>query len=244
MHSSIRTQGVTERDFADWVNQKIGKNRLSALHVASFYGNLYAVRRLISAGARADVTSRSGLTPLHLAAQGNQPLPVVFFVQEKRFDVHVCDKEGNTALHWACKFGATAAVNFLTKWFSAADINAGNSKGVTPLHFAVDSAVSTGSTATIKILLFSGAIRDVRDRTGRTPADYLLCAEEENRGSPAVWADIARVLREPTDCACLMLRRPIKRMRPSRSLIYLYTCVQTMNLVLSALLTIPRRQHR
>lgn len=49
------------------------------MHFASFYGNIYMCKYLLSMGGDAFVTNQHYINMLHVAAQGDQPKSLVFF---------------------------------------------------------------------------------------------------------------------------------------------------------------------
>jgi ankyrin repeat protein len=94
-------------------------------------------------------------------------------------DIHERDKNGVSALHHAVRFRSVAAV--LTLLEHGANANqACKRSGGTPLHRAV---TSTGAPATagkqaeakeiIKALLQFGANPKIKNKNGKTPADYV-----------------------------------------------------------------------
>jgi palmitoyltransferase len=66
-------------DIADWVNRKTAKDEFTALHYASFKGNLHILKGLMENGADMYAVNLYGLNVLHLAAQGDQPLSLYYF---------------------------------------------------------------------------------------------------------------------------------------------------------------------
>lgn len=66
-------------DIADWVNKKTAKDEFTALHYASFKGNLHILKGLMENGADMYAVNLYGLNVLHLAAQGDQPLSLYYF---------------------------------------------------------------------------------------------------------------------------------------------------------------------
>ena len=90
--------------------------------------------------------------------------------------------------------------------------------GLTPLHLAVKSVETLGSTRPVRSLLIRGASRQVRDHKGQRPVDYALEFE------PGVLRnELIGLLKEPKSCSCFMLKAPLKLMRksPGTSLFFL-----------------------
>ena len=93
-------------------------------------------------------------------------------------DVHATDKNGVTALHHAVRFRSPTAVKILIA--HGANVNqACRRNGSTPLHRA---ATQTGAPGTagqaqeareiITLLLAAGADPAIKNKSGKTPADY------------------------------------------------------------------------
>lgn len=230
-----------QQALANWVDLRIGKNRLAPLHLAAFYGNLHVLRKLVALGAKPDVKTRSGLTAAHMAAQSNQPVPLVFFKESRvNMSLYVKDKEGNSPLHWACKCGAVSATLFLLKYYSQKEIDEGNKIGQTALHFAVESSISTDDTTILKIILFAGANRSTTDKRGRTAADYVLELQEKSGAEEGTMRDVTRLLQNPKGCECLMIKRPIKKTLPSYKLVVVFFFALAGNFLVNTFIAIPR----
>lgn len=89
----------------------------TALLFAAGMGNDDMVQRLLAKGAEANVTNKSGRTPLIAAVQSTNPdaRRVVEMLLEARADVNVRDKDGLTPLQHAEKTGKTAIADLLRK---------------------------------------------------------------------------------------------------------------------------------
>jgi ankyrin repeat protein len=130
----LDNKGIT----SDWINSR-SKVGFTALHFASYKGNLEIVDLLIKKGAKFDSENEKGLNVLHLSAQNNQIEPIIYFTQKYGMDINVKDREGSTALHWACYTGSETVVTFLLNL--NIEINAKDIQGLTPLHLAVISGM-------------------------------------------------------------------------------------------------------
>jgi palmitoyltransferase ZDHHC13/17 len=56
-----------------------GEDAFTALHYASFNGNLEMIKLLIKHGASINAVNKMGINMLHVAAQGDQPLSLAYF---------------------------------------------------------------------------------------------------------------------------------------------------------------------
>lgn len=120
------------------------------------------VRRSLTVSGEPNVyDTRTGRTPLHIAAMANAPKLIAALVAAGA-DVEARDREGLTALHAAAYTNRPAAIAALLE--AGADLNARNHDGVTPLLYA-----SSVSPAAMVMLVESGADFGVRDVLGRTP---------------------------------------------------------------------------
>lgn len=92
-------------------------------------------------------------------------------------------------------------------------------EGLTPLHLAVKSVETLGSSRPVRSLLIRGASRKARDNKGLRPIDYALEFE------PGVLRnELISLLKEPKASSCFMLKAPLKLMRksPTTSLFFLF----------------------
>lgn len=70
-----------------------------------------------------------------------------------------------------------------------ADVNARDSKGLTPLHLAVKSSEDLQSTRSIRHLLIKGADKDIMDNEGRKAINFA-----EDLRTPAMRQEIIKLL--------------------------------------------------
>ena len=118
--------------------ESLGEDGFTALHLASFYGNLKSIEALIAAGADPHATNRQGINMLIVAAQGDQPLSIAYFTKnlgDKNLDINSTDNLLGTALHWAAFSGSEITISYLLAW--KANIHARNIEGETPLFSSV-----------------------------------------------------------------------------------------------------------
>lgn len=68
-------------NIADWVNQKTqDDNKFTALHFAAYNGEAPLIRALHKFGADIEMRNGLGLTPMHVAAQGDKAFALTFLV--------------------------------------------------------------------------------------------------------------------------------------------------------------------
>jgi ankyrin repeat protein len=96
-------------------------NGFTSLHIAAFQGNFEILELLVSKGGSLSVLNINGLTLMHTAAQGDNPL-IMMYLQENNSDLLVKDKSNRSVLHWSCYFGSENAALFCIAW--GLDLNA------------------------------------------------------------------------------------------------------------------------
>ena len=103
-----------------------------------------------------DVVSFRGNTALHeacLHSVGSEKdlEAVKYLIEEVKCDPHCCNKDGNTALHLACRKGCTDIVSFILKEVKI-NLNTKNKEGCTPLMLT-----SLNNHRIIRLLIENGA---------------------------------------------------------------------------------------
>lgn len=207
-----------------WVNSPMGKGELTPLHLAAYKGRPRAVRLLVQKGAKIDQESKYGMNVTHFAAQINQPWVIAYFKEEHAFPLDKRDEDGNTPLHWACHFGSVNAAEFILKW-SLSSLNTKNKLGLTPLHLAVESALSINSIRLIRVLLFAGADRSIEDKRGQKAIDIVIANKETTRYNNTIINELENALKDTKDCQCFMLRIPLKKLKPNSRLVFIFVFV-------------------
>ena len=88
--------------------------RFTALHFSTYHGNIELIRLMVEEMG-ADYTTKNvyGANVLHVAAQGDQPCPLYYFVTVKDMDINEADNRGSTPLHWACYSKAEFALSYI-----------------------------------------------------------------------------------------------------------------------------------
>lgn len=157
----------------------------TAIHYVAFKGNLDVLVTLMEKGGDIFLRNNSGLSVMHMAAQGDKANLLIYF--KDKFDMNILDRDnsGNTPLHWACYTSAENSLNFLISWMD--DINVVDKQGQTPLHIAIH----TFSPIILKKLLFKGANVEHKDNKGKS----VLGIIQEGRNNP----DYDKIFRIITD---------------------------------------------
>jgi len=130
--------------FSQYVNCKSTQG-YTALHYASYRGNIEIIKVLIENGAEIETPNVQGINVLHMAAQGNQPASFVYFVEKYKLSIQGVDIAGSTPLHWACYSGSEDMINFLLA-YEETDLNAQDKEGFTPLHLSILSGITNNKT--------------------------------------------------------------------------------------------------
>lgn len=148
---------------------KSSKKSLTAIHLASFRGNIEIIKILIKNGANIQARNVKGLNVLHMSAQGDQPSALLFFREKYALHLEEVDYFGNTPLHWACYIGSESFVNILLSYRNL-NVNLQEKQGLTPLHLAVISE----KTKIIKKLIYYGALLSIQDNKNRKAIDLAI----------------------------------------------------------------------
>jgi hypothetical protein len=132
-----------------------------ALHECAKSGSLERVKELVEGGANTDGLDEYGRIALMLAVDH---VEIVVYLVERHANVAHTDRNGMTALHWACVYGNLPTVKFLLE--HGARITERDSEGKTPLLHAADS----GCLDVVEYVLSSegGASITETDNAGNT----------------------------------------------------------------------------
>ena len=157
---------ASNSEFEDLINARSSKG-FTALHYAVYRGNIKTIKLLLDNGADLFCRNNTGLTLLHMAAQGNKVNSMYFLMKEYGLDIMTLDYNANTALHWACYFNSDKIVKYIMLSVPNININSQNNDRYTPLHLAVLS----GGFKNIKRLLLKGANVTLKSNKNQTAID-------------------------------------------------------------------------
>ena len=155
---------ANEKIFKGFINAKTQIDNQTALHYASFRGNIKIIKLLIENHAEINALTGKGYNMLHKAAQGNKPSAIVYFNKKYKIDLKSVEENQQNALHLATSSGMDNSVIFLLAL--GIDPNAKDKNGLTALHIAVKK----NNLRIIKKLLQKGADKNIMDnKSKKTP---------------------------------------------------------------------------
>ena len=161
---SDEEKAKNETIFKDFINAKTEGDNLTALHYASFRGNIKIIKLLIENYAEINALSSHGVNMIHKAAQGNKPSAIVYFNKKYNMDLKDVEENHMNALHLATISGMDNSVIFLLSL--GLNPNLKDQYGYTALHYAVKH----NQIRIIKKLLQKGADKYLKEaKTNKTP---------------------------------------------------------------------------
>lgn len=146
------------------------------LHDAVVSGNPKTVKRLLARRGRVNGKRPcDGNAPLHLAVmQKNEE--IVELLLKARANVHSCNRERLRPLELAIKNDCN--LNILTMLIDAGDdVNTTDNFEITALHLASKNL----DVSSIEFLVKLGALPNSRDKSGRTPLNYVIASEVNDK---------------------------------------------------------------
>ena len=169
-------------------------NWYTALQLAVYYDNAYAIEALVKAGAEINQADENGQTALHIATEYNKPLAIKVLLNALQYaakndktkaiealvkagaEINQADKNGQTPLHIATEYNKPLENRALLTDeadIAKAIINQADKNDQTPLHIAVDR----NFTNAIVVLTINGADVNQADKNGQTPFHLVLKKE-------------------------------------------------------------------
>lgn len=157
------------------------------------------MKTLISLGSDIKAVNKQGLTLMHVAAQGDQALSLVY-LKTLNLSTDDLDEKSGTPLHWAAYMGCEVAASVLLSW--PVKVNHKDDDGHTPLHLATIA----GNTRIVRNLLLKGANRQDVDKKNKTPMDVAV---ENNHKT------LIAMLKTPTILSECSVKPPLKPPQPN-----------------------------
>lgn len=95
---------------------------------------------VILVNAKADVNISPEWSPLHQASLigSTESERICLYLLQHGADIHALDRRGNTALHWASRWGHIDTIHIFVASGASADIDRFNNEGFTPLALCLE----------------------------------------------------------------------------------------------------------
>lgn len=176
--SRYNREAVVEELLSHEANPELTDSRgRNSLHMASTYGHIAIFKRIVECHPKLleQRTIRSGMTPLHLAANWGYE-QIVKVCLENQADVTVQDNDGWTALMTAVYDEGKGTLDTLIQHIKGIDsgqshnLNTCDNEGKSPLMVACERGWDQGVEALSK----AGASFDLVDNRGRTALHYAV----------------------------------------------------------------------
>lgn len=217
-----------ENNYTEILTALINKQNsegLTALHYASFRGNIKIINILIQNGADISLVGIKGSSVMHLAAKGNQPSSLVLFKEKYKQSINILDNAEDTPLHVAAENGCDLALTFLLSW--NANPNCQNKVGYTPLHLAVIN----GRVKAIKKLMQKGADPSLKDyKQNKSCVQYAT--ETKNQR-------LIELFKERNICEILFFRPKIAKMKHSKINMIFYIIMTIIISIMTLFVILP-----
>jgi len=227
-------QKINESGLKEFINAANDKG-VTALHYASFIGNIKIIQLLLDNNAEIDIKTKRGLNIMHYSAQGNRPNSLMYFYIKLKDENKIGlinklikeeDEGGSTPLHWAAYSNAEDMLMYLINLdiFQNENekqeyIDKTDNQGYTPLHLSVSSK----SRRIVMKLLQSGANADIKDNKERTPLDLANSKR---------YKEIIEILKNNQSCQACNFKAPVKQIKKSKKNIFLVILFQFITIAI------------
>ena len=151
-------------------------------------------------GANIEACNIYGANVVHIAAQGDQPTPLYYFVKLRNMDLNAIDKRGSTPLHWACYSKSEFALCYILAM--GPDLEIQDLSGLTPLHLAIKTVGELQSTRPVRSLLLKGANRNAMNYQGQSCMDMIKDDVEQS-----LKRELVSILKKPVYQECFLIGR-------------------------------------
>lgn len=174
---SILKQKLNQNDFTIFLNNRNDKG-LSALHWASYRGNINIIKLLTDEKADHKIQDDNGLNVMHFAAQGNKINALFFFNYHYNLSYETVDNMNYTVFHWAVYSESYKVIEFLIS--QKVNINLQDNDGSTPLHIAVIKQ----NVRIVTKLLRNNSDKHIYDNNNNLPIDIAMNIHENDKNNP------------------------------------------------------------
>ena len=158
------------RDLKDFLD-KPTKQGYTAMHYAAFRGNIFLIKLLTDYNANIHCRNNRQLSIMHLAAQGNSPLTLIYI---NNLFKNQSDSSIINIGPLPSSLITVSSQTELNNSDSALDMNCKDEMGSTPLHWACYS----GSENVVTFLLSLDIDTSVEDNEGSTPMHLAVLSEK------------------------------------------------------------------
>ena len=159
------SNNINQKEVKSFINAKNDKG-FTALHYASFLGDIFSIKLLLKNGADVFAKTNAGFSVIHFSSQSNKLTPIFYLVTKYKMNINIKDNKGNTCLHIACFYNSNKIIDYLLSQKNI-KINEKNNEGYTPLHFCV---LSNNERALKKLLICSADV-NIRNNKGEKAID-------------------------------------------------------------------------
>ena len=224
----------------DFINEKNDQG-ITAIHYASFRGDIKIIRLLIDNGADVFSKTKRNLNVIHYACQGKSPNSLMYFYiffkknnnNEGLKLITDQDEGGSTPLHWAaysnCEDVLLYLINlniFKSEREKQEYIDKQDKHGNTALHLSINNR----SIRIVMRLLQSGASSDIKDKNKRTPLE--LAHEKKQK-------EIEEIIKNNQSIQFFNIKAPVKQIKKSPKNIICVFFFQILATLLLFFLIIP-----
>lgn len=126
---------LTIEELKNFINEASNEG-YTALHYASFRGNIKILKIFIENGGDINLKAKDGSNILHMAVKGNQPSSFVFLKETYSLDINEGDNLDRSPLHISSDTGNELIQKYILS-YKEININKQDKNGQTPMHIAI-----------------------------------------------------------------------------------------------------------